>query len=70
MKSTSQISSSARGVEQGDGAAVAVAEEPGLFVKADRSEERRQHFISLAMHEVDIPALVVVARRRTSICGA
>ena len=37
---------------------------------ASASQQRRQHFVRLAVHEVDAPALVGRARRRAAVAGA
>src|SRR5437764_1176747 len=59
-----------RGEEERDRAAVAVAVEPGRLVHAERVEQRRQHLVRLAMHEVRLPALLGLARRRSAVARA
>src|SRR5436305_1751689 len=59
-----------RGEEERDRAAVAVAVEPGRLVHTERFEQRRQHLVRLAMHEVRLPALLGVARRRSAVARA
>ena len=59
----------ARGMEQGDRAAVAVPEQPRPL-DADRGEERGQHLVGLAVHEVGLPALVARLGRRVPVAVA
>ena len=42
----------------------------GFSVEADGFEEGRQHLVRLAVHEVDVPGLVGLARRRAAVAGA
>jgi hypothetical protein len=60
-------------VEQGDGAAVAVAEEPGRVargVEPQRAQQRGEHLVRLPVHEARRPALVRAARRGTAVARA
>src|SRR5690242_9989950 len=62
-----------RGVDQRDRRAVAVTEEPwriALAGDAEAIEELRQKLLRLTMHEIDVPALVGTAWRRSSVAGA
>jgi hypothetical protein len=62
-----------RGVQQCDRAAVTVPEQPQRLARAvdvQRVEQRRQHLVRLAVHEIDVPVLLGVARRRTAIARA
>src|SRR5687768_5850255 len=63
---------SGRGMEQGDRAAVAVAEEPGGrrgSIDADGFEKCGQDFVGLPVQVIDVPALTLRPRRRRSIAG-
>jgi drug/metabolite transporter (DMT)-like permease len=56
--------------QQRDRRAVAVAEQPGGVARAvdiDRVKERRQHFVRLAVQEIDVPPFVGFARRRAAV---
>jgi hypothetical protein len=63
----------ARGVQQRDRRAVAVAEQPGPVdrgVDAQRAQQRRQHLVRLVVHEVGAPGLARRARRAAAVAGA
>ena len=58
------------GVQQRDGAAVAVPEQPGFVVDIHRGEKRRQDLISLPVHEIHIPQFIVGTRRGATVAGS
>jgi hypothetical protein len=56
-------------VEQGDGGAVAVPEQP-RSLDADGGEQRGQHLVGLTLHEVGLPALAVRPGRGAAVARA
>ncbi|CQR29202.1 hypothetical protein THICB1_140041 [Thiomonas arsenitoxydans] len=60
----------ARGVQEGDGAAVAVPEQPIRRGDAQRPQQCGQHLLGLAMHEVRVPQFVRRTRCRPAVARA